>query len=74
MCEEDEKFRILERLIYLDGGVNPRTGERVMPHDLWCLLIDDELRSLNGVARFDTWDKMGWCKAPVREGGDEAGS
>lgn len=67
MCGEDEKFKILERLIYLDGGVNPQTGERVMSHDLWCLLIDDELRSLNSVSRFESWDKMSWCKAPVRD-------
>jgi hypothetical protein len=64
---EDDKFRILERLIYLDGGVHPITGKQVIPKQLWLILIDDELRSLNGVARFDTWDKMGWCKAPVKD-------
>ena len=67
MCGEDEKFKILERLIYLDGGIDPRTGERVMSHDLYCLLIDDELRSLDGPKRFDTWDRLTWCKAPVRD-------
>jgi len=67
MRGEDEKFKILERLIYLDGGIDPRTGVRVMSHELWCLLVDDELRSLEGPSRFEPWDKMSWCKAPVRD-------
>jgi len=71
---EDEKYRLLERLIYLDGGVHPVTGRRVMSQELWEQLIDDELRSLDGPKRFEPWDKMGWCKAPVKEGCDEASS
>ena len=71
---EDEKYRLLERLIYLDGGVDPATGVRVMSQELYEQLIDDELRSLEGPKRFESWDRMGWCKAPVKEGGDEAGS
>jgi hypothetical protein len=72
---EDEKYRLLERLIYLEGGVHPRTGVRIMSQELWEALLTDELRNLDGLSqRYEPWDKLSWCKAPVKEGGDEAGS
>lgn len=72
---EDEKYRLLERLIYLEGGVHPVTKVRVMSEELWQQLVDDELKGLDDRPKaYEPWEKLTWCKAPVKEGGDEAGS
>ena len=61
---EDEKYKLLERLIDLDGGIDPKTGKRVMSNELWQMLVDEELRALEAPKRFAAWDspKLDWCR------------
>ena len=59
---KDDKYVLLERLMSMEGGVDPRTGRRVMSQELWESLIEDEMRDLYGPARYETWDKLEWCK------------
>jgi hypothetical protein len=58
---KDDKYALLERLMRIEGGVDPRSGSRVMSQELWESLFEDELRDLYGAVRHDSWDKLGWC-------------
>lgn len=60
---KDDKYALLERLMRIEGGVDPKSGNRVMSQELWESLFEDELRDLYGAVRYDSWDKLEWCKA-----------
>lgn len=57
-----DKYALLERLIKMEGGLDPQTGRRVMSQELWETLIEDEMRDLYRPARYETWDKLEWCR------------
>lgn len=60
---EGNKYALLERLMNMEGGLDPRSGRRVMSRDLWEKLIEDEMRDLYGPVRHESWDKLEWCKS-----------
>ena len=59
---KSDRYALLERLMHMEGGLDPRSGRRVMPRELWETLIEDEMRDLYGPARHEPWDKLEWCK------------